>query len=278
MTRLALALCVFLVASANARPRRKRIFKVYSRDEIGDSNGSLERLTGGRGLQKNKKNKDGDMASAWESMPSLSPIVSPTDEPTSMEPSGSPTTSYPTKCKGKDCTDAPTLPPPTYSPSTTSPTKCKGKGCTDAPTLPPNSDTTEPSLAPAAAKIETASPTLPPVATDSPIAAAIVTASPNSPAPTPAPQRQIPNEETGEEDTTVTTSTVVTEVSLTTEAAVEEIEEIITTDAPAPPPQEQAVVFSPAETSEPLPPTAGAMIHATTLAFIALTITLFFSA
>lgn len=54
------------MASANARPRRKRIFKVYSRDEIGDSNGSLERLTGGRGLQKNKKNKDGDMASAWE--------------------------------------------------------------------------------------------------------------------------------------------------------------------------------------------------------------------
>merc|ERR1719287_204021 len=106
--RLTLALCVFLVASANAaRPSRKRVFKVYSHDEIKDTGGigTSERLAGGRSLQKQDKNKDGDM-----SMPSLSPIVSPTDEPTSMEPSGSPTTIPPTKCKGKDCTDAPTLP------------------------------------------------------------------------------------------------------------------------------------------------------------------------
>ena len=68
MTRLTLALCVFLVSSGNAAsgPRRKRVLKVYPRDEIGDLIGrghgssDAQGLAGGRSLQKNK---DVDMAS-----------------------------------------------------------------------------------------------------------------------------------------------------------------------------------------------------------------------
>ena len=81
-------------------------------------------------------------------------------------------------------------------------------------------------------------------------------------------------------DATVTTSTVVAEVALTTVAAEAEVDfiEEVTTVAPSPTPQEQVVLSPTTGASEPLPPTAGATMYATTLAVIAGTVTLLVSA